>query len=170
MAAKAAIKTMNVQEFYSQYGEKLYRYLSIKLTSLDDAEDVLQEILCRLLRYSGRLKLVRNPAAFAYRVARNEANRFLRRKIQSEEGCRQMHPIPEIIQSSISGPDETSEKLVSEALAELPAEQREVIVLKIFEDFTFKQTASICRTSTYTAASRYRYGLEKLRSFLEGKT
>jgi RNA polymerase sigma-70 factor (ECF subfamily) len=160
---------MNVKEFYSSYSDKLYRYLSIKLASPSDAEDVLQEILCRLLRYSGRLKLVRNPAAFAYRVARNEANRFLRRKIRSEEGCRQMHPIPEIIQSSISGPDKTSEKLVSEALAELPAEQREVIVLKIFEDFTFKQIASICRISTNTAASRYRYGLEKLRSFLEGK-
>ena len=160
---------MNVNEFYSRYSDKLYRYLSIKLASQSDAEDVLQEILFRLLRYSGRLKLVRNPSAFAYRVARNEANRYLRRKIRREAGSQQMQKLPEIIQASISGPSETSEQLVSLSLAELPAEQREVIVLKIFEEFTFREIASICRISTHTAASRYRYGLEKLRSFLEGK-
>lgn len=160
---------MNVNEFYTRFGDKLYRYLSIKLSSLSDAEDVLQEILCRLLRYSARLKLVRNPTAFAYRVARNEANRFLRSKIRREAYSQKKHELNEIILSSISGPDESSEQLLSRSLAELPAEQREVIVLKVFEEFTFKEIASICQTSTHTAASRYRYGLEKLRSFLEGK-
>jgi len=43
-------------------------------------------------------------------------------------------------------------------------------VLKVFQDFSFKEIASVCGLSINTAASRYRYGIEKLRSALEGKT
>jgi RNA polymerase sigma-70 factor (ECF subfamily) len=69
----------------------------------------------------------------------------------------------------IEGRDEKSENLLAESLARLPEEQREVISLKVFEGFTFNEIARICGLTTNTAASRYRYGLSKLRSFLEGK-
>jgi len=53
----------------------MYRYLNAKLGSASDAEDVLQEVFCRLVRYSARLRLARRPRAFVFRVARNEARR-----------------------------------------------------------------------------------------------
>jgi RNA polymerase sigma-70 factor (ECF subfamily) len=49
----------------------------------------------------------------------------------------------------------------------LPAEQREVISLKIDGDLTFAQIAAVFDISPNTAASRYRYALEKLRRMLE---
>jgi RNA polymerase sigma-70 factor (ECF subfamily) len=48
------------------------------------------------------------------------------------------------------------------ALRTLPAEQAEVVVLKIWEDLTFAEIGQILDTSPNTAASRYQYGLAKL--------
>jgi RNA polymerase sigma-70 factor (ECF subfamily) len=64
-------------------------------------------------------------------------------------------------------PDEQSFRIeLSAALGELPSEQREVMYLKLWEGLTFEQIASMMDISPNTAASRYRYGLDKLRSLL----
>ena len=54
-------------------------------------------------------------------------------------------------------------------LKDLPAEQREVIVLKIWHAYTFEAIGELLEVSPNTAAGRYRYGLQKLRARLKGK-
>jgi RNA polymerase sigma-70 factor (ECF subfamily) len=160
---------MNLEELYDRYGEKLYHYLVLRLGSCQDAEDILQEAFYRFSRYSVRWKMIKNPEAFVFKVVRNEANRFLKRKILQQKTVR-MNPNPiDTMASVIKGPDEKAEKLLARALAELPDNQREVVMLKVFQEMTFKVVARICRISQNTAASRYRYGLAKLRLFLEEK-
>lgn len=160
---------MNLEEIYDRYGEGLYHYLVLRLGSCQDAEDVLQESFYRFSRYSVRWKMVKNPKAFAFKVVRNEANRFLKRKILQQKTV-EMNPDPiDTMASVINGPDEKSEKILARALADLPDNQREAVVLKVFQEMTFKEIARICRLSIDTAASRYRYGLAKLRLFLEEK-
>jgi len=159
---------LDLEQFYDSFGEKLYHYLILKLGSADDAEDVLQNVFCRLARYSVRLKFVRNLQAYVFSLARNEANRYLKKKIQSRETRENNATFPGIIQNSFSAPDAQDVQLVSECLAQLPEDQREVIVLKVFEGLTFKEIAIVCGLSMNTAASRYRYGMEKLRANLEG--
>ena len=66
-------------------------------------------------------------------------------------------------------PGEPSAALLLERAGELPAEQREVVYLKVFDGLTFKEIASVCGVSANTAASRYRYGIEKLREAAGGK-
>jgi RNA polymerase sigma-70 factor (ECF subfamily) len=116
-----------------------------------------------------RWALVRNPKAFVFRVLRNEANRFLRRRINERAGERTNPGEVNGPASVIERQNENAASLVAGALAQLPDEQKEMIILKIFQDFSFKEIASICGLSINTAASRYRYGIEKLRSSLEGK-
>jgi RNA polymerase sigma-70 factor (ECF subfamily) len=55
---------------------------------------------------------------------------------------------------------------LSNALGELPAEQRAVVHLKLWEGLTFETIAETLGLSPNTAASRYRYGLDKLRARL----
>jgi len=55
---------------------------------------------------------------------------------------------------------------LSVALGELPAEQRSVVHLKLWEGLTFEQIAEVLDVPPNTAASRYRYGLDKLRGRL----
>jgi RNA polymerase sigma-70 factor (ECF subfamily) len=160
---------MNLEELYDRYGEKLYHYLVLKLGSCQDAEDILQEAFYRFAQYSVRWKMVKNPKAFAFKVVRNEANRFLKRRIVRQKNL-QLCPNPiNAVGSVIQGPDAKSEGVLAEALGRLPDDQREIIVLKVFEGMTFKEIARICKLSVNTAGSRYRYGLSKLRLFLEEK-
>ena len=66
-----------------------------------------------------------------------------------------------------SDPDEqTFRTAPAGALAELPAEQRAVVHLKLWEGLTFEQIADALDIPLNTAASRYRYGLNKLRERL----
>ena len=158
---------MNLEELYDRYGEKLYHYLVLKLGSCQDAEDTMQEVFYRFSRYSVRWKWVKNPKAFVFKVARNEANRFLKKKVARQKAMQQNINHANSILSIIQGPDEKSEKLLAESLAKLPDDQREIIMLKVFEGMTFKEISSIYGLPINTAASRYRYGLSKLRFLLE---
>jgi DNA-directed RNA polymerase specialized sigma24 family protein len=66
-------------------------------------------------------------------------------------------------------PAETeSEQAAMHCLAGLPQEQREVIVLKIWHQYTFEEIGDLLELSPNTAAGRYRYGLQKLKACLKG--
>lgn len=158
---------MKLEELYDRYGEKFYHYLVVRLGSPQDAEDILQEAFYRFSRYSLRWKGINNPRAFAFRVVRNEANRFLKRKTKQQKKMEMNPERINAVASVVRGPDERAEKLLAEYLTKLPDDQREIIVLKVFEGMTFKEIARICGLSINTAASRYRYALHKLRLFLE---
>ena len=60
-------------------------------------------------------------------------------------------------------------EMLNNALAQIPYEQREVLTLYMQGDMTFKQIAKIQNASINTVQGRYRYGLEKLRSLLNGE-
>lgn len=135
---------MKLDELYDRYGEKMYHYLALRLGSSEDAEDVLQEAFCRLARYSVRWAIIRDPRAFVFRVLRNEANRFLRRRVN--ERARERTNPGEVNRPAfvIEGPNRDAESFVAGALSRLPDDQKEIIILKIFQDFTFKEIASVC--------------------------
>ncbi len=158
---------MKLDELYDAYGDALYRYLTLKMGSIQEAEDVLQETFVRLARYLGRRRFIRDPKAFAFRCAHNEANRFWKKRLRrrGEETAFR----PELASLLFQGPDEASEIRLGEALAGLSAEQREAVILKEWEGLTFRAIGSACGVSTHTAASRYRYGLLRLRAFFGEK-
>jgi RNA polymerase sigma-70 factor (ECF subfamily) len=56
--------------------------------------------------------------------------------------------------------------MIESALARLPEEQRAVLVLKTWGGLTFPQIAAALEIPANTAASRYRYAVEKLRELL----
>jgi RNA polymerase sigma-70 factor (ECF subfamily) len=161
---------LTLEELYGCHGENLFRYLIFRLGSAEDAEDVLQETFCRFAHYALRWRLVRNPQAFVFRVARNEANRFLKRKLGRREG-EKMILAREAggFAAAFTAPEEPSLALLLRQAGELPVEQKEIVFLKVFDGLTFKEIGSVCGVSANTAASRYRYGLAKLREAVEGK-
>ena len=62
-----------------------------------------------------------------------------------------------------------AERAAMHGLAELPVEQREVIVLKLWQQRTFEEIGELLDISPNTAAGRYRYGLQKIKLSLEGQ-
>jgi len=159
---------MNIEKILDSIGDKLFNYLAIKLGSSLDAEDVLQEVFCRLVRYKVRFRLIRNPSAYVFRMARNEAISFLKRKRKNPERYHSAEDLAKVIQDNLIGLEDETLTQAAEALALIPEDQREVIVLKYFEEMTFKEIAAVCDSSVSTIASRFRYGMDKLRKLLEG--
>jgi RNA polymerase sigma-70 factor, ECF subfamily len=163
-------RELNPEELYERHGERLFRYLVFRLGSTQDAEDVLQEAFCRFARYDLRWRLVRNPQAFVFRVARNEASRFLRRKLGRRQGeAMILKGAGNGFATALVGPEDPNLALLLRRAEELPPEQKEAVFLKVFDGLTFKEIGSVCGISANTAASRYRYGLARLREALGGK-
>jgi RNA polymerase sigma-70 factor (ECF subfamily) len=125
-----------------------------------EAEDVLQETFLALMR---RPQQPEKPEHYCLRSFRNRALNYRRglwRRLTRElESKRWFEP---------SESETPNERLAMGCLADLPREQREVIVLKIWHEYTFEQIGELLEISPNTAAGRYRYGLHKLRACLKG--
>lgn len=126
--------------------------------SHSEAEDVLQETFLRLMKLEERAK---QPEFYCLRAFRNRAINYRRgfwRRIARELESRRWFE---------HSPDETpKERAAMNALTRLPAPQREVIVLKFWRHMTFEQIGELLSISPNTAAGRYRYGIDKLRTQL----
>ena len=149
------------ERLYSEKAAQLLLYGRALGLSHSEAEDVLQETFIALLKLPEAPKAVEN---YTYRTIRNRSinyKRSLWRRVTRElESMRWFE----------RDPDETpAERVAMRALQNLPREQREVIVLKIWSRYTFDEIAGLLELSPNTVAGRYRYGLEKLRASMKGK-
>jgi RNA polymerase sigma-70 factor (ECF subfamily) len=129
--------------------------------SHSEAEDVLQETFVALLNLTGEPE---NPAHYCIRSFRNRAlnyRRSLWRRLTRELESNRWF--------DSRSTETATERKAMRCLADLPPEQREVIVLKIWHRHTFESIAELLELSPNTVAGRYRYGLQKLRICLEGE-
>jgi RNA polymerase sigma-70 factor (ECF subfamily) len=125
-----------------------------------EAEDVVQETFLALLQ------IPHAPAKAEHYCVRSYRNRALnyrrsmwRRLTREWESARWFEKQPD---------ESPEERAAMRCLAELPVDQREVIVLKVWHDCTFEEIGGLLEISPNTAAGRYRYGLAKMKSKLEG--
>lgn len=131
-----------------------------------DAEDAVQEAFVRFWR-SGRHR-VRDPRPYLFacvKTAAMDLRRSRRRRERREEVAGSDRPEPG---PSLDCPLEREEwrAAVESALAQLPPEQREVLVMKVWGGLTFPQIGEALGVSPNTAASRHRYALQALRGLL----
>jgi len=146
--------------WYDEHGPALLAYAAALLRDPSAAEDVLHQVFLQLLR--GRVAISGDPAPYLFRAVRNTALNHLRgqsREVELAGGG--------VWLESPDGSRETSLALQS-ALKALPDEQREMVVLKVWGQMTFEEAANVVGISPNTAASRYRYGLEKLKEIWHG--
>jgi RNA polymerase sigma-70 factor (ECF subfamily) len=125
-----------------------------------EAEDVLQETFLALMQ---KPLTPLQPEHYCVRSFRNCAlnhRRSLWRRLTRElEAHRWFEK---------SAAESPAERAAMRCLAELPVEQREVIVLKIWHRYTFEEIGELMEISPNTTAGRYRYGLQKIKLRLEG--
>jgi RNA polymerase sigma-70 factor (ECF subfamily) len=128
--------------------------------SHSEAEDVLQDSFMVLMK---RDVPPEQPLNYCLRTFRNKALNYRRnlwrrltRELESHRWFER------------GGSETPQERAAVRCLQELPREQREVIVLKIWHEYTFEQIGELLELSPNTVAGRYRYGLQKLRTCLNG--
>jgi RNA polymerase sigma-70 factor (ECF subfamily) len=157
----------DLQRLYDEHAQALFAFLLNFTRDEDDTRDLLQEIFTRLARQPDLLRGAREERAFLIRLAHNTAIDLMRRRGTRQKYHDQLAGDLLSIFANAVNPDETEfRQSLSRALAELPPEQRIVVHLKLWENQTFEQIAETLEIPPNTAASRYRYGLDKLRERL----
>lgn len=157
----------NLERLYDEHAHALFGFLLNFTRSEEDTREVLQEVFVRLARDPDLLRPIRDERAFLIRLAHNSAIDLIRRrgtreKYHEEFGAEQFSGF-----ATSSDTDEAAFRVaLSQALGELPPEQRSVVHLKLWEGLTFQAIADVLDIRLNTAASRYRYGLDKLRELL----
>ena len=157
----------HLERLYDQHAQALFAFLLNLTRNEDDARDVLQEIFTKLARQPTLLRPARDERAFLIRLAHNAAIDLMRRRGTRDKYHEQFGSEQFSAFAPTSDPDEAAFRAeLANALGELPPDQRAVIHLKLWEGLTFEQIADTLDISANTAASRYRYGLDKLRDRL----
>lgn len=149
---------------YDFTASRLLRYALALTRNQEDAEDALQAAMVRMTLRPKALAGADHPWPYFLKVVRNEALKILRKK-------RSVRSLADVAQIGIADEcvldRQEANAQVQAAIAKLPPAQAEVVVLKIWEGMTFLEIAEVLGESPNTAASRYRYALEKLTHALQ---
>jgi RNA polymerase sigma-70 factor, ECF subfamily len=156
-----------LERLYDDHAQNLFALLLNLTRDEADTRDLLQELFLKLARKSRLLENVRDERAFLIRLAHNAAIDLIRRRGAREQKHGRLASETVSLFASTTDPDERAfREALTDALATLPAEQRAVVHLKLWEGWTFEAIADVLEIPLNTAASRYRYGLDKLREQL----
>lgn len=137
-------------EFYDANVGKIYRYIYFRVGSEEQAQDLTSEVFLRSWQHLGRQsdsnKLIKNPRAFFYQVARNLITDFYRQKDRTPLSLEEIADKPII--DKASGPGEIASlaldmDTVKKALLRLNQDYREVIIWRYLDELEIKEIAEI---------------------------
>jgi RNA polymerase sigma-70 factor (ECF subfamily) len=149
-----------------QHGRALALFARQWVSTRADAQDVVQEAFIRFWRSRQR---VADPTAYLYACVKHcalDAQRSHRRRLKREQATAR----PETEPLFVGGIEQSERRRMMQAsLRNLPENQREAVVMRIWGGLSFVQIGAALGTSPDTAASRYRYAMARLRAELSGE-
>ncbi len=166
---------------YEKYLDSMLTLAIGLLNNTAEAEDVVHDVFVSFARSAGAFRLRGSLSGYlATSVVNRVRDRYRRRRQQP--ACRVGLAPPEDRSAErwwgkphpTAAPDDLmifTEQAgrLSAAMAQLPEEQREVVLLRLTADMKFRDIAKLQQVSLNTVQGRYRYGLDKLRSMLDGE-
>ena len=161
---------------YERYNAAVLSYLYRMLGNVEDVESIGQEVFLRAFRFAPTYRFPQKFSTWLFTITRNLAINHSRRRKRS--------PVRNITELNLEGVDisgdpyqvasratddlEKQEEIarVLKALDDLPTDQKEVIVLGVFQDMSYAQMEEITGTKAVTLRSRMFHGLKKLASLI----
>lgn len=171
LVAKAARGNVDAYNLLvSRWEKRVFNYILRLVRNREDALDLAQDVFLKAYQNLGKLDDAGRFAPWLYRIAHNESFSLLRRKRPDRE------ELPDDQDPSVlldSGPRHSSAMLpvetaiaVSRAMERLNEEQREAVVLKIYEGFKFEEMAEVLGCPVSTVKSRLYTALDLLKDAL----
>lgn len=156
---------------YEKYERDLLTLAANLLDNGYDAEDVVQDVFVRFVQSLDKFHLTGSLKGYLATCVVNRARDYHRKR--KREPTVELQWVDQVASDQVSPVQllTRSEELLrlSQAMTELPYEQREAVVLRLHGNMRFRQVARLQNVSVKTAISRYRYGLDKLRSMMNGE-
>ncbi len=176
----AQIKNDKIAEAVQKDRAKLLSFIRKRVSDKDDAEDILQDVFFQLTQGYDMIGSLDKVTSWMYTVARNKITDLYRKKKpepfrstynyngEDDEGLFLENMLPALGNT----PEDALFKSViwdaiTEALDELPVEQREVFIKNEFEEVGFKELSELYGVSVNTLLSRKRYAVLHLRERLK---
>jgi RNA polymerase sigma-70 factor (ECF subfamily) len=157
----------DLHQLYDAHAAALFAFLLNFTRREADARDILQELFLKLASRPDQLTGLREPRAYLLRLTHRLAIDAHRRRAAHTAAVERAAGEPVTLFAATADPDEAAfRNTLAGALAELPPDQRAVVHLKLWEQMTFAEIAEALDIPANTAASRYRYGLDKLQALL----
>ena len=159
---------LSLERLYDEHAQSIYAFLLNFTRHEQDARDVMQEVFCKVAAKPSLLDGARDERALLLRLAHNLTVDLARRREARERkhGAFGQEENDAVCPAADSADEEELQRMLAEAFEELPPEQRAVAHLKLYQDATFERIGEALRISANTAASRYRYAIDKLRARL----
>ena len=156
---------------YDKFKIDLLKLAVVLTNDVNAAEDIVHDVFLRFAQSAKRFKLTGSLKSYLVtslvnRVRNIHRNRARHNLIQMDKADSVASSGRSPLQWAVLSEQITQ---LSQALQELPYEQREVICCRMEMDMTFRQIAALQQVSQDTVKGRYRYGLTKLRSLLNSK-
>jgi len=170
---------MNIPEIVKKYGDRLRGFIRKRVRSIDDADDILQEVFYQLAETERLMKPIDQMTAWLYTVARNRITDSYRKKkteslpeIASDDDEEFINDLGSLLFDNGSTPEtELLRSMVwtelDKALNELPPDQREVFEMNELEGISFKEISDLTGEAVNTLISRKRYAVLHLRERLQ---
>lgn len=161
-----------LRRIYDKYKNDLLK-LGVALTNdVNTAEDVVQDVFVGFAQSAARIQPRGNLKKYLVTCV---VNRIRNRKRDQQRHETSSIDDSDCIVCNSRRPEQWAIlneelELLSNAMAHIPYEQREVLALYMQGDMTFRQIAKMQHSSVNTIQGRYRYGLNRLRSILNGET
>jgi len=168
------------ERLVARYEKPIWNFIRRFVSDAATAEDLLQEVFLRVVKSSDEWRGAAKFSTWLYTIARNltvdHARRSVHRKAASLDAERNVGgDSPTTLYDRLASPDRKADELASdretkrridEAVAALPADQREVFLMREVMEMPFAEIAAAVGASEPTVKSRMRYALEKLRAAL----
>lgn len=149
-------------EIYNRYSNSVFAYILRTINNRVDAKDIFQEVFLKFFDTCKKGARVTHILPFLLRIARNICLNYFRDKkntISFDEAFNLISNEIDIDKSEIS-------ELITNALALLDFQTREIFVLHHYQNMTFNEIASITGESLAFVKTRYYRGKEKLKNIL----
>jgi len=160
-----------LQRIYEKHCRNLLTLATALLGDVNTAEDVVHDVFVTFAQSASNIRREGSLKAYLTTCVANRARDRLRQRkrhavtgLDSADavGCQEKTPAASAICNE-------ELLLLNAALAQLPYEQREAVILRARGQMAFRTIAQLQNVSTKTAQSRYRYGLDRLRVLLNGR-
>ena len=179
---ESAVQDQQIQTAVREQRGRLLRFIERRVPDPAEAEDILQDVFAELVESYRLLKPVEQAAAWLFRVARNRIIDRYRRvpakvtvsldaPLTAADGDEPARLLQDVLPAATDAPEnrllrETIMDALSDALAELPAEQRQVFVWHELEDRSFNDMVAETGVPLKTLISRKHYAVKHLRKRL----
>jgi len=158
-------------ELVRRYQDRLVRYGNRFLRGSNDVEDIVQEVMLKAYRNIQSFKRDQRFSPWVYRIAHNSFVDVLKRKhLEAVPFFNPDELFPHPVASEDPGTDAQRSLIrqqLETCLNELPARYREPLILRFFDDLSYREIGDILRLPTGTVSIRLKRGLAQLQQLFE---